>query len=101
MAEELKEVVANKTLRVYKHKSTFKGATEEDFWYTATRSDGSSVKCIFKCAIPTESMAFEISDVIGNQQKKEVVVKGETYTNYTYYITSCTFREIQGEELEL
>lgn len=111
MAEEVvgKEVVANesatsesavvKGLRVYKKKSTFKGAGDDDFYYSATRSDGCSVICKFKCEIATTSNAFEIYDIIGNMAKKEVVVKGETYTNYTYYITSCKFREIVGEPL--
>lgn len=88
-------------LRVYKKKSTFKGATEQDFWYSATRSDGSSVICKFKCDIENDSMAFEISNVVGNFKKKEVEVKGETYINYTYYINSCDFHEIEGEELPL
>lgn len=88
-------------LRVYKKKSTFKGAKEEDFWYSATRSDGSAVSCIFKCPVTTESKAFEISNVIGNLKRKEVVAKGETYINYTYYINSCDFHEIEGEELPL
>lgn len=109
MEKEVAQNVANvanesaeKTrLRVYKKKSTFKGATEEDFWYSATRSDGSSVICKFKCDIPTDSMAFEISNIIGNFKKKEVEVKGESYINYTYYINSCDFHEIEGEELPL
>lgn len=88
-------------LRVYKKKSTFKGAKEEDFWYSATRSDGSAVSCVFKCPVTTESKAFEISNVIGNLKRKEVVAKGETYINYTYYINSCDFHEIEGEELPL
>ena len=88
-------------LRVYKKKSTFKGATENDFWYSATRSDGNSVICKFKCDIPTESMAFEISNIIGNFKKKEVIVQGETYVNYTYYINSCDFSEIEGEVLPI
>lgn len=88
-------------LRVYKKRSTFKGATESDFWYSATRSDGNSVICKFKCEIPTDSMAFEISNIVGNYKKKEVVVQGESYTNYTYYINSCDFYEIEGEELPL
>ena len=88
-------------LRVYKKKSTFKGATDEDFWYSATRSDGNSVICKFKCPIETDSMAFEISDIVGNFKKQEVTVKGETYTNFTYYIQSCTFHEIEGEPLPL
>ena len=88
-------------LRVYKKKSTFKGATDEDFWYSATRSDGNSVICKFKCDIEADSNAFEIYDIIGNYKKKEVIVQGETYINYIYYINSCKFREIPGEELPL
>ena len=88
-------------LTVYKKKSTFKGAKDGDFWYSATRSDGSSVSLVFKCPIETESVAFEVSNVVGTLKKKEVIKDGETYTNYTYYITSCTFAEIVGEELPL
>lgn len=91
----------NKWLKVYKKKSTFKGATDTDFWYSATRSDGSSVMLKFKCEIPTESAAFEISNVVGTVKQKEVEVKGEQYINYTYYISSCDFREIVGEPLPL
>lgn len=86
-------------LTVYKKKSTFKGAGDEDFWYSATRSDGSSVICKFKCTIPIDSLAFEIYDIVGTAKKKEVEVKGEKYTNYTYYITDCKFQEIKGEPL--
>ena len=101
VAHEASATPASTRLRVYKKKSTFKGATDEDFWYSATRSDGSSVICKFKCDIETDSMAFEISNIIGNFKKKEVEVKGETYINYTYYINSCDFHEIEGEELPL
>ena len=86
-------------LTVYKKKSTFKGAGDEDFWYSATRSDGSSVICKFKCSIPLDSLAFEIYDIVGTSKKKDVEVKGERYTNYTYYITDCKFQEIKGEPL--
>lgn len=86
-------------LTVYKKKSTFKGAGDDDFWFSATRSDGSSVVCKFKCAIPLDSLAFEIYDIVGTCKKKEVEVKGEKYTNYTYYITGCKFQEIKGEPL--
>lgn len=102
MLENEKNVVEQQevdALRVYKKKSTFKGATDEDFWYSATRSDGNSVVCKFKCDIETDSQAFEIYDIVGSYKKKEVVVRGETYINYTYYITSCKFREIKGEPL--
>ena len=95
------QLEATKKLRVYRHKSTYKGASEEDFWYTATRSDGISVKCIFKCAVLSDSMAFEISNIKGNQQRKEVIYKGEPLTNYTYFISSCVFSEIEGEDLEV
>lgn len=88
-------------LRVYRKKSTFKGATDTDYWYSATRSDGASVICKFKCPIESESGAFEISNIIGNLKRSEAVVKGETYINYTYYIISCQFHEIDGEELPL
>lgn len=96
VANEEKKVDA---LRVYKKKSTFKGAGDDDFYYSATRSDGASVICKFKCDIESTSSAFEIYDIVGNYTKKEVNVKGETYINYTYYITSCKFREIVGEPL--
>lgn len=88
-------------LTVYRKKSTFKGATDTDYWYSATRSDGASVVCKFKCPIPIESGAFQISNVIGNAKRSETVVKGTTYVNYTYYISSCDFSEIEGEELPL
>lgn len=91
----------NKVLRVYRKKSTFKGATEKDFWYSATRSDGNSVMCKFKCEVPTDSSAFEISNVVGTLKRQEKVVGNETYVNYTYYISSCDFSEIVGEELPL
>ena len=91
----------NKKMRVYRKKCTFKGATEKDFWYSASRSDGSSVSLKFKCPIETDSAAFEISDVVGTMKMKTVVSGGETYTNYTYYITQCTFSEIEGEPLPL
>lgn len=88
-------------LRVYRKKSTFKGATENDFWYSATRSDGASVILKFKCPIETDSAAFEVSDVIGTMSYECVDYKDETYDNYTYYVTSCKFHEIIGEPLPL
>lgn len=88
-------------LRVYKKKSTFKGAKDTDVWYSATRSDGNSVSVVFKCPIKTDSQAFEISNVVGTMKKKEVIKEGETYTNFTYYVSSCDFSEIVGEELPL
>lgn len=100
---EVKSVVPT-VLRVYRKKSTFKGATDTDFWYSATRSDGNSVICKFNCDIPEDFEklgAFEISNIVGNAKMKEVVVKGETYKNYTYYIKSCTFSEIPTEDLPL
>jgi Autophagy-related protein 27. len=89
----------DKKLRLYKKKSTFKGATDSDFWYSGTLSNGCSVIAIFKCEITTKSSAFDIANIIGNLKVKEVTHKNETYTNYTYYINSCDFIEIEGEDL--
>ena len=91
-----------KVLRVYRKKSTFKGAGENDFFYSATREDGNSVMCKFNCDIPESFKklgAFEIFDIVGNAKSKTVIVKGETYTNFTYYINKCQFREIPSEAL--
>ena len=75
---------------MYRKKSTFKGAKEEDFWYSATRSDGSAVSCVFKCPVTTESKAFEISNVIGNLKRKEVFK--------TEILNRFRFPEISGEK---
>ena len=99
--ENVAKVEEVKKLRVYRKKSTFKGATPDDVWYSATRSDGSSVNCVFKCDIPTDSAAFDIAYIKGGKKEKKVIVKGEEYTNVTYYITSCEFYEIEGEDLEV
>lgn len=99
--KEVRQEDEKQVLTVYKKKSTFKGAKDTDFWYSATRSDGSSVSVVFKCPIETESVAFEISNVVGTMKKKEVIKDGETYINFTYYVTSCDFGEIVGEELPL
>lgn len=104
MFETPKTNTSAASLKVYKKKSTFPGAKDTDFWYSATLSNGNSVICKFKCGIPDDInklLAFEIANVVGTCKKKEVEVKGEKYTNYTYYITSCDFREIVGEELPL
>lgn len=101
MIEEKNRQDKVQKLRVYRHKSTFKGATESDFWYSATRSDGSSVMCKFKCPVLSESNAFEISNIVGTFSHKAVEVKGVIYNNFTYYINSCDFSEIEGEELPI
>lgn len=88
-------------LRVYRKKSTFKGATDKDFWFSGTRSDGASVICSFKNEVPTDSKAFEISNIVGTCKKETVTKDDKTYINYTYYISSCDFREIVGEALPL
>lgn len=88
-------------LRVYKKKSTFKGAKDTDFWYSATRSDGSAVTIVFKCDIQSTSNAFEIYNVVGTAKRTSVEKSDKTYENYTYYVSSCDFREIVGEELPL
>lgn len=95
------ETSTKNSMTVYRKKSTFKGATETDFWYSGTRSDGLSVICNFKCEVPTNSSAFVISNVNGNVKSKVEKVKGIEYTNLTYYINSCDFDEIPGEDLPL
>ena len=94
---------ATPKLRVYRKKSTFKGATEKDFWYSATRSDGASIICKFKCPITTESPAFEISNVVGNAKHTPVTDDDGNviFDNYIYYINSCDFSEIEGVDLQV
>lgn len=93
-------------LRVYRKNSDAKIIANggDKHWYSSTRSDGSSVRCVFKGAlreqVPNEA-AFDIYNVVGNSKLKEVVKDSETYQNYTYYITSCEFAEIEGIELPL
>ena len=104
-AEVAKESAENESakLRVYRKKSTFKGATDTDFWYSATRSDGASVICKFKCPITTESPAFEISNIVGNAKHTPVTDDDGNviFDNYIYYINSCDFSEIKGEALSV
>lgn len=113
MLEEAKtkSVETKQRMRVYRKKSNFKDSKEGDYWYSATRSDGNSVivKFVGKTnpdgtktpIIVPDLPAFEIGKVKGQEKSKEVVVKGETYINFTYYITECEFYEIVGEELPL
>lgn len=100
----ISESVANqsastKYLKVYRHKSTFKGAGDNDYYYTATRSDGSGVFVHFKCKVELDLSAFEIFNAKGNLKATKKVKDGKEYTNYDYYIQSCSFREIEGEDL--
>lgn len=92
-------------LRVYRKKSKFKNNSGDEFWYSATRQDGASVICKFRGnGIPEQFKnegAFEIDNIIGTFKREEVNVKGEVYINYTYYINSCDFYEIEGEPLPL
>lgn len=90
-------------LRVYRKKSTYKGATDTDFWYSATRSDSASIICKFKCPVLTDSVAFEISNVTGNPKHCPTTDDDGNiiFDNYIYYINSCDFHEIEGEKLKL
>lgn len=102
--EQVKETVANATkLRVYERESDYKDDDgNKKKWYSATRSTGESVNVVFKNEIPEHiGKAFEISNVMGNLKRKEVTKKGETYTNFTYYVSSCDFSEIPSEILPL
>lgn len=95
------ESATAKSMKVYRKKATFKGAKETDFYFSATRSDGIGVIIKFKCKVLSESMAFEISDVIGTLKNTQNEKNGKIYNNFVYYVTSCTFSEIQGEPLPL
>lgn len=90
-------------LRVYERESDYKDENgNPKKWYSATLSNGHSCNVVFKCPIPENiGKAFEISNVWGNMKSKEVIKKSETYTNYTYYITSCDFSDIPSEALPL
>lgn len=105
MKEEVKQTQPAR-LRVYRKQSDPKYVQNGSapFWYSATRADGHSVRCVFKGAlvekVPDEP-AFEIYDIIGNAKMKEIIKEGETYQNYTYYIIDCKFDEIPGDELPL
>ena len=93
-------VSSGRYLTCFKKKSTFKNATDTDFWYSATSSKGDSIICKFKNELPQGlGSAFIILDIMGNFKKKEVEYKGENYTNYTYYINSCVFSDCPSEEL--
>ena len=97
-----------KALRVYQKKSTFKGASESDVWYSATLSSGESATIYFNEAMIDRlnssvgsAKAFEIYNVVGNRKLVKVEKDGEVYNNYKYYISDCQFREIPGEDLPL
>ena len=108
MEKEVKSAVsaesAAKTLKVYRKKSTFKGATDTDFWYSATLSRGASVILKFDKRLKVPDLpAFEISNVVGNAKHQPINDDDGNlvYDNYTYYVTSCDFTEIKGEPLPL
>lgn len=72
------------------------------YWYSATRSDGKSINVKFDKDLQVPDLpAFEISAVIGTLKMKTVEKDGETYENYTYYVSKCDFSKIQGSELPL
>ena len=99
--EYVKEIIsARKYITVFRKKSTFKGATDNDYWYSATREDGCSVIMKFKNEVPKGlGSAFIVFDIYGNAKKKNVEYKGEEYTNYTYYIEKCGFSDCPSVEL--
>ena len=103
-------------LVVYRKKSTFKGATDKDFWYSATLSNETSLKlsegkqekisviCKFGGNVKVPDLqAFEISNVIGTLKHKPLNDDDGNllFDNYIYYITSCDCNEIKGEPLPL
>lgn len=92
------------SLKVYRKKSTFKGATDKDFWYSATLSNGASVILKFNASVKVPDLpAFEVSNVVGNAKHTPVHDDDGNliYDNYIYYVSSCDFSEIKGETLPL
>lgn len=72
------------------------------YWYSATRSDGKSINVKFDKDLEVLDLpAFEISKVVGTLKMKVVEKDGETYENYTYYVSACDFSKIQGGDLPL
>lgn len=99
-AEAQAAIESGRFLTVYRKKSTFQNASDDDYWYSATNKDGNSIICKFKNKVPENlGSAFIIFNIMGNSKRKEVEVKKETYINFTYYITSCCFSDIPSEEL--
>lgn len=106
----------NPTLTIYRKKSTFKGATDKDFWYSATLSKETSLKlsegtnekinivCKFGNELKVPDLpAFAISGVIGNIKHKPLNDDNGNllYDNYIYYIEKCDFTKIPTEPLPL
>ena len=84
------------SLRVYRKDGKW------GYWYSATRSDGKSINVVFDKDLEVPDLkAFEISEVAGTLKLRVVEKDNETYENYTYYISSCTFSKIIGGELPL
>lgn len=89
-------------MKVYRKKSTFKGAGENDFYYSGTNSQGNAIILKFKEGIPedfVDDVVFEVKNIIGTSKKREVESCGIKYTNYTYYVDECDFEKIKGEPL--
>lgn len=84
------------SLRVYRKDGKW------GYWYSATRSDGNSVNVCFDKDLQVPDLkAFEILNVVGTLKQKTVVKDNETYENYTYYVSKCDFRKIEGDVLPL
>lgn len=89
-------------MKVYRKKSTFKGASENDYYFSGTNPQGNAVILKFKGGIPEDfidEVVFEVTDIIGSSKKREVESCGIKYTNYTYYVDACKFEKIKGEPL--
>ena len=72
------------------------------YWYSATRSDGKHISVVFDKDLEVPDLkAFEISKVVGTLKQRTVEQGGEVYENYTYYVSTCDFKKIVGEELPL
>lgn len=87
---------ARKSLKVYRKDGKW------GYWYSATRSDGKHISVIFDKDLEVPDMqAFEISHVVGTLKQKTVEKDNTIYENYTYYVSTCDFAKIVGDELPL
>lgn len=96
----------NDFLTVYRKKSTFKGATDTDFWYSATLSDGKSAILKFDNSLEIPDLpAFAVKDIKGQAKHKPVYSEENPeeiiYDNMVYYIKECKFLEIPSVDLPL
>ncbi len=86
-------------LKVYRKESKF---DKGEFYYSATRADGSLVNIVFtkdSIEIP-DAKAFGMRKIKGQPKEKTIEKDGQTYTNFTYYVTECEFCDMPSIDLD-